>query len=154
VLCVARGALECTNRQDAAAFVENVPHAIGLHYLIGDPNGMISLEGSADGVTRDPAVQVQCVHTNHPLLSEVADSEETYARSNSRRRFERMAEMMPGLETADDLERALSDTLAPISREPMRGMMTFGAMVAELGTPPVFTFAPGPPHLRPFETLG
>jgi hypothetical protein len=92
VAFVTRGVLDHGTAQEAARFVRSVPHAIGQHYLIGDADSLVSLEASASGVVQDHDVSISAVHTNHPLVScdVEADAEESYARSNSRRRFERM----------------------------------------------------------------
>jgi hypothetical protein len=61
-----------------------------------------------------------------------------------------MSTLAEGATSIDDIETALTDTSAPISRSIARGHMTFGAIAAELSSPPVVRFAPGPPHERPF----
>ena len=148
VAAVARGIIDQSTTQTAIAFVKRVPHAIGQHYLIGGAGTLTSIEADASGVNRIPVQDGAAVHTNHPLASSwTAPESETWALANSRRRFERMAELMIGLETSSGLELALGDTLAPISRESAHGFMTFGAMVAELEVPPRARFAAGPPHL-------
>jgi isopenicillin-N N-acyltransferase like protein len=155
VAFVMRGALGQATLEAACAFVEGVPHAVGQHYAIGSPEGLVSYEAAANGVIRDQEAIDRFAHTNHPLvnLDVDADAEESYERSNSRRRFERIWEQLRGLREPDDLERALSDTLAPISCSISRGFMTFSAMVAELTVPPVLRVAPGPPHERSFVTV-
>ena len=44
----------------------------------------------------------------------------------------------------------LADTSVPVSLEPGREVMTFGAVSIELSVPPRLRVAPGPPHVTSF----
>ena len=148
VAAVARGVIDHESAEAATAFVERVPHAIGQHYLIGGEETLTSLEADATGVSQIPSLYGSVVHTNHPLADSWKVPEtETWALANSRRRFERMAELTVRMSDETGLQTALSDTLVPISRPPVEGFMTFGAMVANLDGG-CARFTAGPPHMK------
>ena len=89
VACMTRSILARRTAKEGAAWVESVPHAVGQHYLIGDPTGVISLEGSANGVFRVPADGCY-VHANHPLVEQDtrAGTDKIERDSNTHARFE------------------------------------------------------------------
>jgi len=158
VAFVIRGVLSRPTLTEAAAFVERVPHAIGQHYAIGGPDGLASLEGAANDVVRDPRVVDRILHTNHPLVnhavSDEAEAERMYARSNTRARYDLVAARRAELTELSSAERVLSDTTVPVSCAPRRGFMTFGSMAAELTVPPTVRIAPGPPHATSYVEVG
>lgn len=158
VAFVVRGILARTTLPEAVGFVERVPHAIGQHYGIGDPDGLASYECAGNGAVRDDQAVDRIVHTNHPLVQRAvvgeAEAERRYAASNTRTRYDAVASCAGDLGDLAGVERALADTTAPVSREPRRGFMTFGSMAAELTVPLRVRFAPGPPHTTPYVEVG
>jgi isopenicillin-N N-acyltransferase like protein len=153
VAFVIRGILDRPNATAAEQWVRSLPHATGQHYLIGDPERLLSLECGANGVSEvDPGSDRFC-HANHPLTDGAPVHRDKVASgaANSLGRQQRMGELLPGLETAGDLETALADRSAPISRSGVGGWMTFGAIVIELARPPRMRFTAGPPHERKFQ---
>jgi hypothetical protein len=147
VACMTRSILARRTAKEAAAWVESVPHAVGQHYLIGDPTGVISLEGSANGVFRIPAGGCY-VHANHPLIEQDtrAGTDKIERESNTHARFERAAALGKSARTQADLETVLSDREAPISVERRPGNMTFGGLSIGLTAPPTMRVTAGPPH--------
>ena len=153
VAFVVRGLLERTSLKEGSSFLRSVPHAIGQHYALGSPEGFASFECSARGVVEDSAT-VRVLHTNHPLLAVdcVGDPEAAYARSRTRERYAYLLERVSEADGVDQrvVEEVLADTSVPVSLEPGRGVMTFGAVSIELSEPPRLRVAPGPPHVTPF----
>jgi hypothetical protein len=158
VAFVLRGILVRSTLAAAAAFVDQVPHAIGQHYGIGGPHGLASYECAANGAVRDETAVERIVHTNHPLVNPAVvgetEAERRYAASNTRARYDAVAACAAELADLAGAERVLSETTAPVSRAPRRGFMTFGSMAAELTVPPRVRFAPGPPHTTPYVEVG
>lgn len=152
VTFIERKLLDTFSVEEATYALQAMQHAIGQHYLIGDPANLVSFEADAARVIGGQAGQRVVTHANHPLYDPPVkpEFEAIYAASRTRERLSCMTASAVEATGVADLEIALSDTSAPISRTPARGFMTFGAMVAELCSPPRVRFAPGPPHERPF----
>jgi hypothetical protein len=152
VTFIERKLLDTFSVEEASYGLQAMHHAIGQHYLIGDSANLVSFEADAARVIGGAEDQRVVSHANHPLYDPPTkpEFEAIYAASNTRARFTRMSTLAEGATSIDDIETALTDTSAPISRSIARGHMTFGAMAAELSSPPVVRFAPGPPHERPF----
>jgi hypothetical protein len=147
-----RKLLDTFSVEEASYALRALQHTIGQHYLIGDPAGLMSFEADAARTIGGGEDQRVISHTNHPLYDPPVNPEfeAVYVASNTRARLACMTELAAGAATLDDIETALTDTTAPISRSPSHAFMTLGAMAAELSVPPRVAFAPGPPHLRPF----
>jgi hypothetical protein len=154
VSCVMREILEYPSAQSAAEWVNSVPHAIGQHYLIGDPSAVISLEAAANGVF-SVAVSERYVHANHPLANSCTrpGTAEMEAASNSHARSDRAQELASDASSQRDVERILEDREAPISCERKTGFMTFGGTSIGLTVPPTVRVAPGPPHETPWSSI-
>lgn len=152
VLFIERKLLDTLSVDEATYGLHAMEHAIGQHYLIGDPSHLVSFEADAARITGGAEDRRVIPHANHPLYDPPSkpEFEAIYAASNSRERCSCIAALAEGATTLDDIERALTDTTAPISRAAANGFMTFGAMVAELSLPPTVRFAAGPPHAQPF----
>lgn len=149
VMFMIRGALEQTSLADAARFVSDTPHAIGQHYLIGGPDGVVALEGAANGVARVETSGSRYVHANHPLANDAVqgDPAEIYANSDTFDRHNRAAQL---IETASDqagIEQTLMDEVVSIAPAVKSVYMTFGATSITCSAPPVVRVTAGPPHL-------
>jgi hypothetical protein len=151
VICVLRRILEHETAADAAAWAESVPHAVGQHYLIGDPTAIVSIEGAANGVYRVPVTE-RYVHANHPLANPASseDAARIEERSNTHARANRARQLMSDAQDQTGLERVLGDRQAPISCERREGFMTFGGTSIGLTTPPTMRVTNGPPHESPW----
>jgi isopenicillin-N N-acyltransferase like protein len=146
VTCMVRGILEHESVPAAAAWVESMPHAIGQHYLIGDAQEVIGLEGAANAVYRTEMTG-RYVHANHPVTAHAsADMRGLEELANTHDRAARAEELIRGATEQADLERILEDTVTPISREPRDGFMTFGGTSIGLTVPPRMRVTSGPPH--------
>jgi isopenicillin-N N-acyltransferase-like protein len=152
VTFIERKLLDTYSVDEASYGLQAMPHAIGQHYLIGDPEHLVSFEADAARVIGGAEDKRVISHTNHPLYDAPTkpEFEAIYAASNTRARFACMTALSQSASTLDDIEKALTDTTAPISRSAERGFMTFGAMAAKLSSPPNVRFAAGPPHQRSF----
>ncbi len=152
VTFIERKILDTFSVEEASYALHAMQHTIGQHYLIGDPHELLSFEADAARVIGGSEELRVVAHTNHPIYDPPAnpEHERVYAASNTRNRMSCMVSLTEDASSLDDISNALADTTAPISREPVRGFMTIGAMAAELSVPPRVAFAPGPPHLRPF----
>lgn len=151
VSCVMREILEYRTAGEAAAWVKSIRHAVGQHYLIGDPNDVISLEAAANGVF-PVEVGERYVHANHPLANpatrpETARMEEG---SNTHKRSDRAEELVQSVSDQEGVERLLADREAPISCDRKAGFMTFGGTSIGLTAPPTMHVSPGPPHETPW----
>jgi isopenicillin-N N-acyltransferase-like protein len=155
VMFVIRGILERTTLADATAFVERTPHAIGQHYAIGSPQGVVGLEGAANAVKRSDVGRERYVHANHPLAhgEVVGDPARQYRASRTFERQARAEELIADVDGQNGIEALLADTAVPISREPRAGFMTFGGTSIACSAPPVVRIAPGPPHLTPWTDI-
>jgi hypothetical protein len=155
VAFVIRGILERRTLADAVAFAREVPHATGQHYGMAAPSGLASVEGWATGTAIDGATDTSLMHTNHPLLAEVAegDVEAIYRRSRTRERLSYLRRE-GAAESVAGMQALLSDRTVPVSRAANRPSMTFGAVVYECEQPARMWVAPGPPHETPFVEIG
>ncbi|MCA9858559.1 MAG: hypothetical protein KC438_02510 [Thermomicrobiales bacterium] len=155
VTFIERLALGCRTADEAASRLESIPHAIGQHYLIGDPDSLVSYEADASRVISGAYEDRVVAHANHPLYDPPANPEfeVVYAASATRERLACMIQLSEDAASLDDIERALQDTTAPISRAATTRFMTFGAMVAELSSPPKVRCTAGPPHEHAFVEI-
>lgn len=155
VTFIVRKLLDTFDAGEASYALQAMHHAIGQHYLIGDPSQLLSFEADAARVRSGGEALRVIAHANHPLYGDVISpsDEQVQAAAST---FARQACMLRVAEQANsltDIELALSDTTAPISRSIAKGFMTFGAMAAELASPPVLRFAAGPPHEASFVSV-
>jgi isopenicillin-N N-acyltransferase like protein len=71
---VIRGALRYAKRDAALAFLQSVSHASGQHYGVGSPDGVVSIECSANATVLSSAGSGEpLIHTNYPLANEDVD---------------------------------------------------------------------------------
>jgi isopenicillin-N N-acyltransferase like protein len=154
VAFVTRGILKHESADAAGRWTESVPHAVGQHYLIGDPTELISIEGAANGTFRIP-VSDRYVHTNHALANRETRPEtaEIERASNTRARFDRATHLAADASDQDDLQRILEDREAPISCARTAGFMTFGGISIGLSVPPTVRVTAGPPHEAPWTEI-
>ncbi|HYP59657.1 MAG TPA: C45 family peptidase [Thermomicrobiales bacterium] len=147
VQVLTRRLLEHETADEAARWTESVPHAVGQHYLIADPNTIISLEGHGKGVACIPVTD-RYVHANHPLACTGTrpDTDKIEFLSNTHVRHDRAQALIGTTSDQPGLERILEDRDAPISREREKGFMTFGGISIGLTIPPTMRVTAGPPH--------
>lgn len=152
VTFIERKLLDTSSVEEATYALHAMQHAIGQHYLVGDPEHLVSVEADAARVIGGGEEQRVVAHANHPLYDppHKQEFEKVYAASNTRNRLACMTALTERATSLEDIELALADTTAPISYAAAHGFMTFGAMAAELSSPPRVRFAAGPPHLHPF----
>lgn len=147
VMFMIRGILDRATLADAVAFVEGTPHAIGQHYAIGSPDGIVALEGAANAVERSDAGADRYVHANHPLAhGEIDPTSPRYLSSTTFARQDRAAALMADVADRDGVEATLTDTVAPISCAIRNGFMTFGGTSIACSIPPSVRITAGPPH--------
>jgi len=177
VACVVRGILEQHTLQDAVSFVHRVPHASGQNYLVGSPEGVISLECSANCVVeiRPDMSSGVLGHTNHPLRTndllswyrDALKSNDPHAFVvNSRARLSSLQRQLDAIDdvTVDRLQdvlRSKDDAVHPICSDGLPGelyaeygLMTFAATIMDLSATPRLHVALGPPDRAPFLALG
>jgi len=154
VMFVLRSILSQKSAGEAAAFVKSVPHAIGQHYMTGDPDQIVSLEAAANGVYEAPITQ-RYVHANHPLanLASLSDAPDLERRSNTHARSDAATALVRDGSDQRDIERVLEDRTAPISCAKREGSMTFGGTSIELRSEPRVRIAFGPPHEAPWTDI-
>jgi isopenicillin-N N-acyltransferase like protein len=174
VACVVRGVLAQRSRDEAAAFLQEIEHASGQSYLLGDPDGVRAYECTPHGVVGVDAQSAEGAvwHTNHPLASQdhapwyralVAAHGDNPFLENSRIRLETVKRLLGGRSFASRSDRV---TGILTSRESARhpicaagegdelyaevGLFTFAATVMTLSSPPQLRYAFGPPDRNPF----
>jgi hypothetical protein len=167
--CVVRKILQQKTRVDATLFIQSVRHASGQNYTIGGPDGITSLECSANKVSEFRPSPHRVFHTNHPLVNDEAEVYATSASAsipdpivgrqptNSETRFNAVANILGDSKsrvTVDTVKAILSDesTLVCAMRESSVPSYTAASMVAVLSKPPAIELAPGPPAVTEFKT--
>lgn len=136
-----RRLLESSSASEAAELIHRLPHATNQHYLLADPNTLVSLEASANGVTEYRAPWPDRIfHTNHPLSPLQADTSPELDMINSEARLAALtARLSRGSVDPGAIEAALSsrdDPVNPVckprsaSKNP--ASMTTGSLVSAL----------------------
>jgi len=167
--------LESRSLDEALTLVETTPHAVGLNWVMGDPDGVVMVERSAGEAVRygpfDP--QRPAYHTNHPLTC--ADWGPAFRPGApdrprpSRSTYLRLAALhqrlhAPGADVSlDGLKAVLSsqdDPDYPVSRggganqEDQQIGFTLACNLFELRRgEPRWSLAAGPPHSHAFRTF-
>lgn len=148
-----RGALGQPTRERAEAFLETTHHASGQHFALADESGIGSLECSAGGA-HPTASGRRMWHANHPLAADDVDPASALPNgtADSHVRQDRLADLVPEVETAEDCMEVLCDGGAPLCKHATAGVpwLTFGSVVYELTASPRAWFALGPPDRTPF----
>lgn len=154
VSCVIRGILDRQTLHAATTFAMRVPHATGQHYGIAAPDGVVSIEGWANGVAAS-ASEDALLHTNHPLYADepVGDVEARYQWSRTRERLAFVEREAGSCQDVSDLQRLLADRTTPVSLDASQSTMTFGAVTYECSAPPRMWVTPGPPHRYAFQQV-
>jgi isopenicillin-N N-acyltransferase-like protein len=161
VACVMREILEQVNLAAATKWIRHPRHASGQHYLIGDPGGFASFEGSATLVSEVPSRDSSIiVHTNHPVAAP-SDARFREAEENSRSRFAMLCNLMAAkTPTTNEIKAALASREGPhpISVRALpddaTSAMTFASIVMELKRPPIIHLAGGPPCSNAYRPIG
>ncbi|MFO1080111.1 MAG: C45 family peptidase [Reyranellaceae bacterium] len=158
-----RRLLEARTAAEAADWCRALPHATNQHYLIADPNGVVSLECSAIGVTEyRPPQPDRVLHTNHPLAGEGERYPAIEANSVARLRSleARLARGRCDRLQAEAALSAFDDPEHPVCRLRAGGLdfnsFTTGAMISRLVDAPQPILASvsfGPPSERGFQEV-
>lgn len=145
VSCLVSHLLSSRTLGEAKAFVVAAPHASGQHYLLGGPEGVVSLECSGRSVVEARADGIAVWHTNHPVAN--ADVLDPVASESSLRRDAFIAEALTGASSTDDLCAILADRTVPVCKRGVGGgdAYTLWAVVAEHSSPPRVLASAGPP---------
>lgn len=166
-----RGVLSKETHEDAVNFVKSVKHASGQNYILGGPERVVNLEGSAHQVTEylpyDGANRVY--HTNHPFTNDdqALYRERTAALppsaagslSNSELRFNFLDKHLRDRRepvTVETIKEILSSRETPVcvERDYNGRGFTFGCTIFELdANSPRLHIAPGPSSSTPFQTF-
>ena len=147
---VVRGALARKSFSQARELIGGVEHASGQNYLLASSDQIVNLECSASGVREDQGRERVVTHTNHPLASRDLAQRPEKLRGFSGSTHERLGFLQaqaPRANSYEDLQAILSDRSTPICKIPGPDgrQLTFGAIIAELSSPPRVWVAPGPP---------
>lgn len=167
--------LESRSLDEAVALVEQTPHAVGLNWVMGDPDGVTMIERSAGQAVRYGPVDPDrpAYHTNHPLTC--ADWGAAFQPGSperprpSRSTYLRLAALhqrlhAPGADlTIDGLKAVLAsqdDPDYPVSRggganqEDQQIGFTLACNIFELRHgDPRWHLAAGPPHSHAFRVF-
>jgi len=174
IYAIYRLLLESRSLAEARELVERTPHAVGLNWVMGAPDGVAMIERSAGrAVPYGPVGGRPAYHTNHPLVCE--DWAEAFGPGGGPRpsrssylRFAALHQRLQGLSAAELDADVLRGVLAsrddpdyPVSRgggvnqEDQQIGFTLACSVFELRRgDPRWTLASGPPHATAFRTFG
>jgi hypothetical protein len=163
--------LESRCLADAMALIEATPHAVGLNWVMGDPDGVAMVERSgADSVVFGPLNDDEIAyHTNHPIVCR--DWREDRAKQPYRSSYLRHASLHQrlhgrhaaelGVEELKQTLTARDDSNYPVSRgggvntEDQQIGFTLACSVFELRrAAPRWHIASGPPHTTDFRIFG
>ena len=163
VAFMVRRLLEARSAEEAAEWCRSLPHATNQHYVIADPDNIVSLEASSAGVAPYHAPDAgRVLHTNHPLQSGFPRYPEDDPNSVARRRSleARLSEGQPDLAAFEGALSAFDDADHPVCR--LRtddlGIISFttGSIIAALARPPATIDSRvsfGPPGERGYRTV-
>ena len=146
VACIARTVLDQPTLETARQVIVATPHASGQNYLIGSPQGLCSLECSANTVVEVRPGSNAVWHTNHPLANRDRVSDHDGRDSLARDAF--AGERLREANASSDLEAILSDRTAPICKiAPGADNVshTLWGVLVEHAVPPDVRATAGPP---------
>jgi len=158
---IVRSVLEQPSLEDAIEFIRKIKHASGQYYTIGDDDRVVSLECSANKVSRHVPYEGACrvYHTNHPLVNDdlIVPSLQGSRRSTTHARFDYVEGRMRDRDSSvniDKIRYILSSHEGPVcvhsSNQPGGGF-TFGLLIYRLSKPPELYLATGPPCSNEFQ---
>jgi hypothetical protein len=159
--------LESRSLAEGEALVRSIPHAAGLNWVMGDPEGAAMIERSGSLASPHPAVSgTPSWHTNHPLhLGDWSPDSRTRASRSSYLRLAALHQRLHGIARPDIeiLKAALAsqdDPAYPVSRGGGRNLedqeigFTLAASVFELQRgEPRWHLAAGPSHRTAFRVF-
>ncbi len=166
VAFITRRLAETPALAEAVNFLQQVRHASGQNYILGDAAGVRDFECSAGRIAEYPgAADGRIWHTNHPLANRDLRTDltepwwERQAR-DSGCRLEALARRFEGgsaftTDKAAALLTSRDHPEFPVSQEitDADDGFTFAAMIAELGPKPQLLIAPGAPSRHPFAAF-
>jgi hypothetical protein len=166
VAFVTRRLIETPALGEAVNFLQQLRHASGQNYILGDAAGVRDFECSAGRIAAHPgAADGRIWHTNHPLANRDLRPDLTEPwwerqAQDSGCRLEALARRFRGgsLFSADKAAAMLTSRdhrEFPVSQEitDADDGFTFAAMIAELGPKPQLLIAPGAPSRYPFAAF-
>lgn len=165
IYAIYRQLLESRTLEAAIARVDRTPHAVGLNWVMGDPDGVAMIERSA-GVSTPYRPGRAAYHTNHPLICEDWAATAGRPSRSSYLRHAALHQRLQGLDApgAEDLRAVLSsrdDADYPVSRgggvnlEDQQIGFTLACNIFELKRgDPRWRIASGPPHETAFREFG
>jgi isopenicillin-N N-acyltransferase-like protein len=177
VACVMRGILQQPSVDEALAFLYQVPHATGQHYLVGNRTQIRSIECSSSVVAEFAPTDVDNVvwHTNHPLKNddvhpwyrEMLEAGQSYtfldnsrarlaaleARLRSELRGSRFEQFTEILSSRDDTRHPICSSREADTFYAEVGLFTFASTVMVLSDAPELHVTFGPPTQAPRHVL-
>ncbi len=172
IFALYRMLLESRTVSQAVEQIERLPHASGLNWVIGDPNGVAMYERSAGRMVKygpvDPSRPIY--HTNHPIKNEdvavLSSGEHRQPTRSTYLRFAALDERLRGLDTPltvdliKDILSGRDDSDYPVSRDGGTNGddenigFTLACCIFELDAlAPKLHIAAGPPHLCEFRSF-
>jgi hypothetical protein len=153
VAFVIRSVLGQPDRAHARELLNEIPHASGQNYVIGDPTGVADVECSAAGAVDYSTGDSWFAHTNHPLADSHQDEVAPTDNGSQDRSAPRLTHLTQRLGELDDA--VPSELGAILAEAPLcRGTdgdpgFTLYSTVMELADAPVLHLSAGPPSLYP-----
>jgi isopenicillin-N N-acyltransferase like protein len=166
-MLVARSLIDLPDLETARRFLNEIPHASGINYMLADSHTVEDYECSANRVERyQPSIPGRLAHTNHPLasqdkleeerLSETTRALQQVSRQHSQSRMACLDSRFynaggdVNVETFKEVLSSHQPPEFPVCRhplpdsDPMRGM-TNNSLIMSLGEPPHLHLTSGPP---------
>jgi hypothetical protein len=176
IFAIYRLLLECRTLIDALELIERTPHAVGLNWVVGDPEDVAMIERSAHAAAHYGPKERQTLafHTNHPLAcTDWADAyapdapnqprpaRSTYLRlAAMHQRFAALRAETPTIDALKGILASQDDPDYPVSRggggnlEDQPIGFTLACNIFELRRGgPRWHIAAGPPHCTAFRTF-
>lgn len=160
VAFIVRSVLEQPNLGKALNIINQVQHASGQNYTIGDPERIIALECSANKKSQHAPFKDEgrVFHTNHPEVNDdlIFPPREGKNSGTSHARFNYLNFRVDPLKEIDEntIKGILSSHEGPICVHPENTASegyTFGSLLYILSDTPELLLARGPPCQTPYE---
>lgn len=107
---IARAILDCKTLEEAESLMKNTPRGAGYNHVLVQGKELWNIESSAKEYAIEKVEGQKYVHTNH-YVTELARIDR--GNKESVARYEKVKNLLPGINSADDIKRVLSDREDP-----------------------------------------
>ncbi len=124
----------CATVDEAAAWIESVPHSQSRNYMLADRHKALVAEAGINGVCFREAQDGVLVMTNHPALPDLRP-QASFEPPDSQIRFDRLHRLPDGHVTSDDLETAMNDRASHVCAHHSFDGQMFGTIWSMIAYP-------------------